>query len=159
MRRVGRQIGAEYRSGKATRKLQSNPQSAHELLPKLVHRCWYVNMDQILDWEQKIKSLPPKFRIGGFANVNHWVLLNDNEALLVVVAEYSVLTSSLSPRVSAVGELFNFNAHIRPNASTGNYEMRTTSPDGQEEKNVMSSFGRKFFEMIKATNSDTVTMT
>jgi hypothetical protein len=138
------------RSEKAVLALQHNPEQARELIAKAVHKCWYVNVDQIPQWDAAIRSMPATFRIGGFANVNYWQIHNSNELIMVVVCEYVEMgVGGNVSRASYMKEKMHLTAHVRPNLQSGDYEMRVRLPVDNDEKRAMSTFGRKFFDALK----------
>lgn len=147
--RIFRNLRRESKSQSIVETLKDNPEIVAQHLSKMIHMPWYVNMDQIPQWNSAIRGMPETFRIGGFANINHWQIINANDVFMVVVGEHSVRAPGLTNRNSVVNEIVSFNVHLRVNHATGNYEMRTRMPDSTEEKSVMANFGRKFFEALK----------
>jgi hypothetical protein len=69
---------------------------------------------------------------------------------MVVKCNAQDMGVTLGGNVSTVNVTYAFVFHVRPNEKTGYYEMRTFSYNDTMEKNLMSAFGRKSFDALKA---------
>ncbi len=138
--------GISYSSKRRAAKLADNPSALDETLSKLTHRCWYINSDMIPDWEERIKGLPSSFSIGKFATINQCVIRNDNELVMIVVCDERYINDAIhNVRFEHGFKLVPFDVWVRVNPSTLLIEMKVKMPDDTKQRNLMSTFGRKFF--------------
>ena len=138
--------GISYSSKRRAAKLADNPSALDATLSTLTHRCWYVNADIIPDWEERINALPSSFSIGKFAKINQCVVRNDSELVMIVVCDERYMNDAVHNVQFEHGyKLVPFDVLVRVNPTTQLIEMKVKMPDDTKQRNLMSTFGRKFF--------------
>jgi hypothetical protein len=143
--------GITYSSKRRAAKLSENPSALDTTLSTMTHRCWYVTADIIPDWQERIKALPSSFLIGKFAKINQCVVRNGNELVMVVVCDERFMNDAIHNVQFEHGyKLVPFDVWVRFNASAQIIEMKVKTPDDTKQRNLMSTFGRKFFAHLTA---------
>jgi hypothetical protein len=141
--------GISYSATRRANKLADNPSGLDATITKLTHRCWYVNADTIPDWTTRITRLPSSFSIGKFADIKQCVIRNESELVMIVVCDERYINDTIhNVRPEHAFKLVPFDVWVRYNSSNQTIEMKVKMPDDIKQRNLMSTFGRKFFAYI-----------